>query len=259
MASNLSFTHPQVGTLIVSVNPDSIQWAYNLNTVTFPTYKGEVVQILSVFIDDLTIEGELSSQREMENIYAFFAQYMTIASQGHGGNTPGGTFYDQNPMTLHYLPRNWSFKIQPKSAPGFAYGLEIIAPQWGIVAHVVDDSGDVEAIKDLIAAQVSSSTGDDDNPADIGSGIFSISSLISPNSGNPNTNPFQTYVASNTQTSLQQISKSENYFNSIIPSYMKGDFSSVWDGIGSSPSFGDYGGKSQGQKQVAAPKKKKKS
>jgi hypothetical protein len=257
--SNLTFSFPNasVGNLDVSVNPDTVQWAYGLNTVTFPTYSGEVVQILSVFIDNLTVVGELSSYQEMENIYTYFANYFTLASQGTGTATNAGTnAYNQLPMTMDYHPRNWSFQIQPLTAPGFAYGLEVVVPQWGISAHIVDDAGDAQKIKDLIAAQVSATgTLNQDDPSEIGSGIFSMNGLISPNSGNPNTNPFETYVNNKTSTAIQQIATSEEYFNSLIPSYMQGNFSSIWDGIGSSPSFGDYGGKTSGTKQVPVPKK----
>src|SRR5579884_427636 len=96
------FAHPQLGTLSIDDGVDEIQWAYNLNTATFPTYGGEVIQILSVFIDDVTIGGTVATYHQMEAIYRFFAAYMQIATQGRNPvpnikDSVTGTAYNLQP------------------------------------------------------------------------------------------------------------------------------------------------------------------
>src|ERR1019366_7215700 len=147
------FTHPvhqpgiSIGDLEIDTGIDDADWAYGLNTVTFPTYGGEVVQILSVYIDDLTLHGTLSTYRQMEAIYKYFARYIQIASQGTKsvpgiGDSISGSAYNLWPITFSYPERNWFFKIIPLAVPGFRYGRDVVTPTWQIKAHVVDDSPD---------------------------------------------------------------------------------------------------------------------
>jgi hypothetical protein len=59
---NLIFEHPSAeGPLSVHVNPNQIEWSYGLNTANYPTYGGEVIQILSTFIDDMTVQGNVTT------------------------------------------------------------------------------------------------------------------------------------------------------------------------------------------------------
>ena len=84
-ATQLLFHHELVNNgvpLVVTTGLDEIAWAYALNTATFPTYGGEVVQILSVYIDDMEVEGTVRTYAEAEAIYSFFMKYFTIATQG---------------------------------------------------------------------------------------------------------------------------------------------------------------------------------
>lgn len=130
--ANVRFHHPKIaGDLLVYVNPDQIKWAYGLNVQSYPTYGGEVVQILSVYWDDMGIQGTVSTYAEMENIYRWFIGYMQQATQGR--DKPG---YDQHPVTFVYEPRGWQFSIWPKSLPGFRYGRDVVAPTWQVVAAV---------------------------------------------------------------------------------------------------------------------------
>src|SRR5438067_2227212 len=62
MAGAIVFSHPRLKqNLSIRINPDQITWDYGLNTASFPTYGGEVVQILSVYFGDMTIKGKVSS------------------------------------------------------------------------------------------------------------------------------------------------------------------------------------------------------
>lgn len=236
---SVMFSHNIVGSLQIDNGLDMANWGYNLNTATFPTYGGEVVQILSIYVDDLTLGGTCSTYRQIESIYSFFSSYLQIATQGKTGtpgasdNTRTSTAYNLAPVSMSYPERGWNFSIYPKSAPGFKYGYDVVAPTWQVAAHVIDDSPDLALIKDGIKALAVTKLVD-------GSSL-TINGEISPNQGNPDTDPFETYTAGEAQQQ-QQIQTYSDYYNSLIPAYMQGDFSALTGGIGSAPAFGNNGG-----------------
>jgi hypothetical protein len=242
---NLLFSHPQVGSITVDTGADEIGWAYNLNTANFPTFGGEVVQILSVYIDDLLVKGTIRTYTDMEEIYNFFASYMLIATQG----SKGVGSYDQTPMTMTYSPRQWTFSIQPIGTPGFTYDRETVAPQWQLQAHIVDNTPDVEALKDMVVTQVLN--GEDNQN-------FALSGIISPDSGDPANNPFSapgttqgnTFKPLTEAQTQEDIGKYADYYNSLIPSYMKGDYESVFSEIGSKPAFGTTSAPTKGEQSI---------
>lgn len=237
--ATVSFSHPLVnklpnaqgsplGALAVHTGMDQIAWSYNLNTANWPTYGGEVVQILSVYIDDMTIAGTCRDYGEMERIYTWFANYMMIATQGNGGAS-----YVQTPVTMTYGPRNWTFSIQPLTMPGFRYAQNVVAPQWGMQAHIVDDTGDYDSLKDMIVTKVLS--GEDNQN-------FALTGTISPNEGNPMNNPFQgpgttkgnTFSPISTADATTAVTSIGSYFSNLISSYSNEE--SAVDGTG--PAFG---------------------
>lgn len=237
---NLLFQHPHVGSLTVDTGMDEISWGYNLNTVNWPTYGGEVVQILSVYIDDMQVMGTVRTYEDAEDIYTFFANYIAIATQGNAGHGS----YDQTPMTMTYAPRGWHFDIQPLTVPGFGYSFDLVAPVWQMTAHIVDSSPDVHHLQDLISDHI------------LNNENFALTGRISPDYSNPDTNPFQTYIPHSQKDAQAQIQKYADYYNSLIPSYVHGDFSSLWTGIGSKPNFGNFGISGTQQQTPPTPKKK---
>lgn len=123
------FEHPQMGSLPLTIKPDSVVWSYELKTANYPTYGGEVVQILSCNIGDISISGTTRNYRTLESIYEWFVEYLQIATQDG---------YDARPVTFTYIERNWVFDIFPKQVPGFRYGRDVIAPTWTVVGEVVE-------------------------------------------------------------------------------------------------------------------------
>jgi|ERR1035437_5434769 hypothetical protein len=223
----VTFAHPdaQIGSLAIDDGIDTARWGYNLNTAVYPTFGGEVVQILSVYIDGLVLGGTVSTRSQMEAIYTYFAIYMQMATQGFNP-TPdvGASAYNLKPITFAYPERGWSFEIYPQSAPGFGYSYDEVAPIWQMTAFILDDSPNIDPIKAAIAdaavaAQLTGQTV-------AGTTFQQLNNEISPHSGDPNANPFQTYDAS-AQATSGALSAAADYYNQLIPAYLSGDFSTL--------------------------------
>lgn len=127
--------------LFIDIRPNEIYWDFNLNTQSYPTYAGEVVQILSANIGTFNIAGDIRTYRDMELIYRWFINYFYIATQGQLGAEEFSTTkkYDEIPVNFEYPHRDWNLQLRPISAPSFVYGTEVIVPSWKIEASVVED------------------------------------------------------------------------------------------------------------------------
>jgi hypothetical protein len=159
---------------------------------------------------------------------------MQVATQGANPNQiQGVNSYNLQPMYFTYPERNWRFKIYPLTAPKFYYGADVIAPVWQMTAHVVDDSPDLDLIKNGIKALAVSQLV---NGASPDQGGFAINGQISPDQGNPDSDPFQTYDATLDQAQ-SQIAQLPDYYNSLLPAYLGGSFSELTAGLGSTPSL----------------------
>lgn len=142
MSANIIFEHPKMpNPLGVHINPNQIEWSYGLNTANFPTYGGEVIQILSAYIEDMTIQGNVKTYHKLEEIYSWFITYIQIATVGIGTGK-----FNVNPVKMFYRDRGWEFNIYPKTVPGFRYGTEVVAPEWTVTAAVVDPAQDLQNI-----------------------------------------------------------------------------------------------------------------
>jgi hypothetical protein len=237
-ATQLLFSHELVNggePLVVTTGADEIGWSYALNVAEFPTYGGEVVQILSVFIDDVTIEGTARQYEDVEEIYSFFMEYFTIATQG--STAASADKYSQVPMIMEYAHRGWRFEIQPLEAPGFTYATETVAPRWQIKAHMVDKTPDVSKLQELVVEEL------------IDQEQFSLKGVISPESGNPAQNPFiapgtflgDKFVESTAKQAAEGVTKIGDYYNSLLPSYLDDNFFEAQTAIGAKPNFGNEG------------------
>lgn len=132
------------GMLYINTGADAIRWSYNLNTMTYPTFGGEVVQILSANIGDLNVTGTTGNYSILEDIYLWFMVYMSIATQGWRDSGTSG--HNEDPVTMWYPVREWLFKIRPKTLPGFRLATDVVAPSWQITASVVQGDPDAEAL-----------------------------------------------------------------------------------------------------------------
>jgi hypothetical protein len=238
--SRIFFEHQYVGELTIDNGLDQAEWSYNVNYVNFPTYGGEVVQILSVYIDDLTLGGTLTTYDQAEAVYSYFAAYFQAATQGKNptegtGDVTTGSSYNLQPVYFYYPERQWSFKLYPMSAPGFAYDVDNAVRTWSVTCHIIDDSPDLDLIKSGIQALAVTQLVDGDGGAQ--ANTFTINGNISPEYGNPDTDPFETYNQNQAALSAQ-VQNYADYYNSLLPAYSAGTFDSLTGITSSQPAFG---------------------
>jgi hypothetical protein len=247
MQADLIFTHPQVrngGPLVITTGADSIKWSYSLNTVSYPTYGGEVVQILSVAINDVNVMGTCRSYAQMEDIYSYFLEFVQIVTQGRGSDpTAGVSSYNQQPMTMQYVNRDWTFKIVPRALPEFRKGREVVAPEWRMSAYMVDDSYDLQELQDLVRMGYS-----------LHGEEFELTGGIGYTAANPFSDPFtdgkggqEHFDPDKTRAAWEDVG---DYYNKIIPSWLQGDFDSLTQNFSASPAFLNWGHPSESDKSA---------
>lgn len=216
MAGELIFTHPskKIKGLKVPIKPNEITWGYGLNVQTYPTYGGEVVQILSCFVEDMTVTGHVRSYRQLEKLYGWFIDYMQIATQKGE--------YDTRPVTMRYPHRGWTFKIYPKSLPSFKYGRDVVAPEWTLQAAIVEP--DRELKENIMSeAQIEA-------VKDSGVKLFGkVTGEIGFQPDDPFSSPDGARKASKQLKKDGSVSRDEygnfaDWYNNLIPSYLEGTF-----------------------------------
>lgn len=208
------FAHPAMPrSLILYVNPNQITWDYGLNTANFPTYGGEVVQILSMFFDDMTIAGEVRGYHDIERIYRWFARYIQIATQGSQGEGS----YDVRPVNFYYPERGWHFKIYPKAMPGFRLGRDVVVPSYTIKAAVAEPD---DSFKSNLLSEAQFNAAHKDEFDTFGTATAAI--------GFREDNPFSgptSDVFKKPETLKEGNKELADWFNNLIPAYLKSDFS----------------------------------
>jgi len=127
--SKVTFSHPDIPkNLELYTGMDEIEWEYGLNINAIPTYGGEVIQILSAFVDGCTIKGTTSSNPQLKMIVDWFRKYMEIA--GLGGRS-------ETPVMFSYPARGWKLPLWIKTTPRLEYRFDLIAAPWEITAQVL--------------------------------------------------------------------------------------------------------------------------
>jgi hypothetical protein len=238
--ASVSFFHPMIQPdphLHIGTGVDEVTWGYALNTMAYPTYGGEVVQILSCFIDDLEIVGTTHNYAKQEQIYSYFAYYLQIATQGRAQNkNPGVNSYNQEPMIFTYPERDWQFEIIVKGLPGFRQGTEVVAPAWRIQAHIVDHSQDVDRLKDFTKSTLL------DRLLKKDGGQFDLEGRIGFQASNPFSSPGSIFGDSFDPTYTREAWRKESdRFSEVINGYLDADLDEVYDTLASRPSYGTNG------------------
>jgi hypothetical protein len=210
--AELTFHHPSIAhDLAVKVKPDQIVWSYGLNTKNYPTFGGEVVQILSMYVGDLNIKGMVGTYKEIEEIYSWFISYMQNATQGRKGEES----YDTRPVIMNYPHRQWTFEIYPKSIPGFRYGKDVVAPTWELTAAVSEYS---DSFKDSILSQEMFA-------GEAQAGGFEPFGTVTGGFDYKENNPWS--GPTDADTTKKENKKIADHYNNLIKSYLEKDWSSI--------------------------------
>ncbi len=157
------FSHPQIrNKLAIRTGANQIEWDYELNTRTTPTYGGEVIQVLSAKIGQLVVSGNTVNEIHLEGIYQWFRQYMEIVTWRKRS---------QEPAVFEYPNRGWKFSVHIIDAPGMRFATDLVAPEWSITAELINtyDKGILQEVtmKEFRPGYIPGVTGDA-LPRDIG-------------------------------------------------------------------------------------------
>ncbi len=66
--------HDNKLTLTLPFSPNELEWSYTLNKVSYDTYGGRVTQLLSVKIDQMSLQADAGSRQNLMNIYSIIKQ-----------------------------------------------------------------------------------------------------------------------------------------------------------------------------------------
>lgn len=203
--------------LKVNINPNQIEWGYQLNVNVTPTYGGEVIQILSAYIDKMTVTGNVRTYSKAEEIYSWFIKRLKTATQDGGFRARG--------VEMIYEERDWKFRILPLTLAPLKYGRDVVAPEWSIQAQVVEPDQNATSLTMDQAAI-------DAREAKTGVPVFG---LATGNIGWEEDDPFRSPIGGKKvnkfykdliggETVRYQSSDLGDWFNSLIPSYLEGNF-----------------------------------
>jgi hypothetical protein len=223
------FSHPNIkNDLVVLTGANDIKWGYGLNTKAYPTYGGEVVQILSAYIDDLQITGDVRTYTQTERIYRWFLKYIQIATQVGDDEKR----FIETPVTFRYPTRDWSLKIRPMELPGFRLGTDVVAPQWQMTASVVESDRSMEEL----TMETAEANGFDFSAIHAGIGWQEDNPFTSPDGvrldekGKPvKPNKDKDGVTTPGYNLDREVETIADFYQNLIPSYLEGDYSSLWE------------------------------
>lgn len=153
-------TSPLPKTITLYLSPNNVTWRYQLRTNTIDTYGGQVIQILGVSIEDLTIRGyfggegmwgfddknvsryENSDYKDWQEVGPSLRNGMVQFSEWFKSYfyniTQAGNFQKDN-MVFHYPHLNWHWRIRPLEFPRVRFANDELVPQWEIKCDFIED------------------------------------------------------------------------------------------------------------------------
>lgn len=223
----LKFSHSIAGSLTIETGIDQIAWGYSMNTVNYPTYGGEVIQILSCKVEELNLQGTVRNYAEMQEIYNFFFKCIDAAGGTSNKNAAGLITRSEEPVKIVYPERGWTFEVIIIEAPGYRQGRDVVAPTWQATAHIIDHTGDAERLSDLIRteAAIKLATNDAEN--------FGLRGQIGYIADNEFSDPF-----TKKGNEFDQFNDVKDYFsNTILEAYKDKDIDAIFKDVSSKPAF----------------------
>lgn len=104
--------------LVFRINPNEIDWNFQINTAVTETVGGRVVQVLGATISDLTIKGKYGQKpgkggKSWELAESFVNGIKALAdAQFDDAVAPGNMLKD--PIVFSYPPKGWMFQVYIK-------------------------------------------------------------------------------------------------------------------------------------------------
>lgn len=277
-AANVVFSHPNptVGTLNLRLPPSQVEWSFSINTSATNTYGGQVVQLLSISFDSLTISGQFGwegphgrlrtsdgfverpqgdwENYSNQNLYAigltqltsYFRNYFAVASSGAHGDDQARGVYNQQPMTLSYtsaLNVNVDFNtaetwsVYPTSMPSYRRANDAFAPEWQVACEVYQAPSNIyQTVSQDTLARINSLK---ENTGYTPSNIFSDpNGTVTPiNAANVKVTPAMITAAQNVTNN--EVQGFISTFKSQLPSYSVDDLASLLN-IGASTPTSSY-------------------
>lgn len=167
-----TFSHPDLDPPLIKLPlaPGGVTWTYNLKYNITDTYGGQVVQLLGVSVNDLTITGNFGSEdmwgwkkkngaidiaarfgetqrrwindnpnvaNGMVHLAEWFYKYFGIVSQGTNIKK-GFERYNEHHMIFTYPARDWKIGIRPNEFPQVRFANDEIAPSWTVTGDFVE-------------------------------------------------------------------------------------------------------------------------
>lgn len=112
-------------------DPNSLRWSYTLNTASYETLGGRVVQLLSVKIDSMTWEGDAGSINRLIDVFEKINQIML-----HHESTGES-------VKLNLPNQGWSFEVFVVSFPEMGYDNETVTFNYSLNLEVYEDYSDI--------------------------------------------------------------------------------------------------------------------
>lgn len=144
----------------LKVNPDDIRWNFKMKTSDSKTMGGKIIQVLGTRLDDLTIQGVFSPERDKGDTEAWQSQVRFLNQVEVWADRAVNT-ENTDPMRFTYPPRGWEFKVYIKSISGIDWTIENVTQRWTLVLFPMDDRATaiVKGIKDLYLKRLTEGVG----------------------------------------------------------------------------------------------------
>jgi hypothetical protein len=134
------------------INPDSVDWNWQMQTSVTPTIGGRVIQVIGATLSDLTINGSFGqdhstadgeSWRQAEGFYKTIRQMMDFQSKDATDPTKM-----QPPGVFTYSPRNWKFAVyvkdltDPEGGGSITHSVGKFSHHYSLTLFIVEEMSD---------------------------------------------------------------------------------------------------------------------
>lgn len=131
------------------IDPESVQWEYEVKTRSIPTVGGKVIQVFGGRISDMMVEGSFGvggweqQANFLEEMKAIGAEQAAMSRVSRSTKPP---------FKFIYPPRGWNFDVylkefsNPDGPSSVALAPEIVNPKWRLVFFIVEDNSGLKKV-----------------------------------------------------------------------------------------------------------------